>query len=177
MTAKLDVTVAPLDHDRVFKGCSLVTSDEKLFTDASTLARDFARVKNDVEGRQMPVVTAVCSETADDDGTYRYFMGDEVQKRGGNKAFEELLVPAGTLVAVLPVKFRVEASAALHAAQVRQAFYENWLPGSGYESAADELGFADVELYHYRKRRFRRAKKMVLNLMFVLREKPQAPDA
>ncbi|WP_322150805.1 hypothetical protein [Paratractidigestivibacter sp.] len=174
MAVKLDVAVAPLGRDRVFKGCSLVTCDEKVFSDASTLAREFAAVKNDVAGRVMPVVTAVCAGNAGDDGTYRYFMGDEVEKRGGNKGLEELLVPAGTLVAVVPVKFHMEASAALRAAQVRQAFYDGWLPGSCYECASDELGFADVELYHYRKRRFRRAKKMVLNLMFVLREKTGA---
>ncbi len=174
MASLPNITVAPLEDTRVFRGCSLVTSEKNVFDDAAKLARDFAGVKESVAGRAMPVVTGAVSFSAGVDGTYRYFMGDEVAGAARKKpqdGLEDVVVPAGTLVAVVPVKFRLQAVAALSAAQVRKAFYEDWLPGSGYESAADELGFADVELYHYRRRRFRRARKMVLNLMFLVREK------
>lgn len=169
----MDIRVAPLEDDRVFRGCSLATDEKRAFEDGARLAREFAKVKETVEGRAMPVVTGVVSFAPGPDGTYRYFMGDEVvgKARGGaQEGLEDVTVPAGTLVAVVPVRFHVQASAALHAARARREFYEDWLPRSGYESAADELGFADVELYHYRRRRFRRARKMVLELLFVLRD-------
>ncbi len=173
MAAKLDITVAPLEDERVFRGCSIVTTEKTVFDDGAVLARKFAQVKETVVGRVMPVVSAAVSFAAAEDGTYRFFMGEEVEARSGKKAqegLEDVRVPAGTLVAVVPVKFRLQASAALSAAKVRQAFYEDWLPGSGYESA-DDLGFVDVELYHYRRRRFRRARKMVMDLMFIVRPK------
>ncbi len=173
MAAKLDITVAPLEDERVFRGCSIVTTEKTVFDDGAVLARKFAQVKESVVGRVMPVVSAAVSFAAAEDGTYRFFMGEEVEAHSGKKAqegLEDVRVPAGTLVAVVPVKFRLQASAALSAAKVRQAFYEDWLPGSGYESA-DDLGFVDVELYHYRRRRFRRARKMVMDLMFIVRPK------
>lgn len=173
MAAKPDITVAPLEEDRVFRGRSLMTDDRCVFDDGAKLARDFAQVKESVEGRVMPVVSAVVAFEAGEGGEYRYFMGDEVTgKTAGRRqeGLEDVVVPAGTLVAVVPVKFRLQASAALAAAQVRKSFYEDWLPTSGYESAACDLGFSDVELYHYRRRRFRKARKMVLELMFVVRK-------
>ena len=41
----------------------------------------------------------------------------------------------------------------------------------GYRPSC-ELGFRDVELYHYRRRRFRRATKMVLDLLFLVEPAP-----
>ncbi len=171
MAAKLDITVAPLEDERVFRGCSIVTSEKTAFDDGAVLARKFAQVKESVGGRVMPVVSAAVSFAPAEDGAYRFFMGDEVEARAAKKAqegLEDVRVPAGTLVAVVPVKFHLQASAALAAAKVRRAFYEDWLPSSGYVSA-DDLGFVDVELYHYRRRRFRRARKMVLDLMFIVK--------
>ena len=173
MAAKLDITVAPLEEDRVFRGRSLVTDERRVFEDGTLLARDFAKVKETVEGRVMPVVSAVVAFEPDEAGEYRYFMGDEVAGNAAGRrqeGLEDVRVPAGTLAAVVPVRFRVQASAALNAARARRSFYEEWLPSSGYESAAADLGFADIELYHYRRRRFRRARKMVLELMFLVRE-------
>lgn len=172
MAAKLDITVAPLEEDRVFRGRSLITCEQRVFEDGARLARDFAQVKEGIEGRVMPVVSAVVAFEAGEDGQYRYFMGDEVATKATGRAqdgLEDVLVPAGTLVAVIPVKFRLQASAALSAASVRRSFYEDWLPRSGYESAALDLGFSDIELYHYRRRRFRRARKLVMDLMFIVK--------
>ena len=171
MATKLDITVAPLEDERVFRGCSIETCEKTVFDDGAVLARMFAQVKETVTGRVMPVVSAAVSFSPGEDGHYRFFMGDEVEGHVGKKAqegLEDVRVPAGTLVAVVPVKFHMQASAALAAAKVRRAFYEDWLPGSGYVSATD-LGFIDVELYHYRRRRFRRARKMVLDLMFIVK--------
>lgn len=169
MGSKFDFTVAPLEHDRVFRGRSLVTCDERVFDDAAKLARDFAGVKESVEGRVMPVVTCVATGVDKADSTYAYYMGDEVEKKGGNKGFERLVLPAGTLLVHVPVTFHVQASAPLHAAEARRAFAEDWLPTSGY--VLDEsLGFVDFELYHYRRRRFRRARKMVMELAFPVKQ-------
>lgn len=172
MASKLSVEVAPLGHARVFRGRSLTTDDARVFEDGPRLAREFGGVRNDVAEREMPLVSAVAACEPSEDGLYRYFMGDEVRESAAGKpqeGFEDLVLPAGTIVAVVHVPFRLQASAALHAAQARRSFYEDWLPASGYESAADEVGFSDVELYHYRRRRFRRARKMVLDLLFVIR--------
>lgn len=109
MTAAFDFTVAPLEHDYVFRGCSCVTTDARVFDDAATLAREFARGKESIEKRVMPVVTCVTTGLAGEDGAYTYYMGDQVEKKGGNK---------------------------------------------------------DFELYHYRRRRFRRALKLVMELAF-----------
>lgn len=173
MARKLDIEPAPLERGLFFVGCDLYTTEEALFTDAPKLARDFAARKNAVEGRVMPVVTAVVAGEPDParEGRLRYFMGDQVEKLPKKlpEGFSTFEVPAGTVAARVPVRFRTEAGAAMAAAKVRRAFCEQWLPGSGYESAAAELGFSDVELYHYRRRRFRRARKMVLELLFPLR--------
>ena len=172
MASKLSVEVAPLGHERVFRGRSLTTDDARVFDDGPRLAREFGGVRNDVSGREMPLVSAVVACEPADGGQYRYFMGDEICGSAAKKpqqGFEDLVLPAGTIVAVVHIPFHLQASAALHAAQARRSFYEDWLPGSGYESAADEVGFSDVELYRYRRRRFRRARKMVLDLLFVIR--------
>ncbi len=172
MAAKLDITVTPLEGERVFRGRSLITCEQRVFDDGARLARDFAQVKGCIEGRVMPVVSAVVAFEPGEDGRYRYFMGDEVARNAAacvQDDLEDVCVPAGTLVAVIPVRFRLQASAALSAARARRSFYEDWLPRSGYESAAPDLGFSDIELYHYRRRRFRRARKLVMELMFVVR--------
>lgn len=173
MASKLSVEVAPLEHARVFRGRSLVTDGQKVFEDGPRLAREFGGVRNDISGREMPVVSAVVAHNpAEEGGRFRYFMGDEVCPSASKRlqeGFEDLVLPAGTLTAVVHVPFHLLALAALHVARARRSFYEEWLPGSGYVSAADELGFPDTELYHYRRRRFRRARKMVLDLLFVIR--------
>ncbi len=172
MAAKLDITVTPLEGERVFRGRPLITCEQRVFDDGARLARDFAQVKEGIEERVMPVVSAVVAFEPGEDGRYRYFMGDEVASNAAACAqddLEDVRVPAGTLVAVIPVRFRLQASAALSAARARRSFYEDWLPQSGYESAAPDLGFSDIELYRYRRRRFRRARKLVMELMFVVR--------
>lgn len=170
MTPKFDFTVAPLEHDYVFRGRSCTTSDKTVFDDAAGLAREFAGVKETIEKRTMPVVTCVATGVAAADGTYSYFMGDQVEKKGSNASFEKLVLPEGTLMVRVPVEFHTQAGAPLRAAEIRRAFSEDWLPASGYESASDEIGFVDFELYHYRRRRFRRALKMVMELAFPVRK-------
>lgn len=112
---------------------------------------------------------------------FAYFMGDEVEPDA--KAVREALaavpglvcvrVPAGTTLARVPVRVGSQATLALRVARLRSWLHGTWLPGAaagqGLVSAADELGFADMELYHYRKRRFRRATKMVMELALPVR--------
>lgn len=173
--SKPEVKVERLQLPRAFVGCSVQTSEKDMFADAPKLAKRLGAVKEKVRGRKMPVVTAVISDEPAEDGTYRYFTGDEVEPGAepvrralaSAEGLEATEVPAGTLVALVPVRVGTQATLPLRIASARRAFCEDWLPGSGYESSA-ALGFRDVELYHYRKRRFRRATKMVLELMFLI---------
>ena len=165
--SKPEVKVERLQLPRAFVGCSVQTSEKDMFADAPKLAKRLGAVKEKVRERKMPVVTAVISDEPAEDGSYRYFTGDEVEPGAepvrralaSAEGLEATEVPAGTLVALVPLPLRI--------ASARRAFYEDWLPKSGYGSSA-ALGFRDVELYHYRKRRFRRATKMVLELMFLI---------
>lgn len=115
---------------------------------------------------------------------FAYFMGDEVEPDA--KAVRQALaaapglvcvrVPAGTTLATAPVRVGTQATLPLRVARLRAWLHGTWLPGAaaaqGLASAADELGFSDMELYHYRKRRFRRATKLVMSLALPLR-RPQ----
>lgn len=177
-----DVRVEPLAVARAFVGVGVETSEGRLFEDAPTLARAFAAAREDVPDRVMPVVTAsvllgaaLGGGPGGDDAGLVSFMGDEVAADSPRVRdllatrpdLREVRVPAGTLVAVVPVRVGTQATLPLRVAAARKAFWEGWLPGSGYV-AARELGFCDLELYHYRRRRFRRATKMVLELMFCV---------
>ena len=185
-----DVRVEPLAAARSFVGVGVDTSEERLFEDAPALARAFAATREDVPDRVMPVVTAsvllgagasgpgggaVAGGPGGSGGGLVSFMGDEVvpdsrrvrELLATRPDLREVRVPAGTLVAVVPVRVGTQATLPLRVAAARKAFWEGWLPGSGY-MAARELGFCDLELYHYRRRRFRRATKLVLELMFCV---------
>lgn len=174
--AKPAVEVGPLALPRVFVGRSLTTSEKDMFADAPKLARRLAEVKEQVPCRVMPVVTAVVCDEPGADGRFRYFTGDEVEPGeepvrralAAAEGLEAVRLPAGTLVARMPVRVGTQATLPLRIAAARKSFYEEWLPGSGYEPSC-ELGFRDLELYHYRRRRFRRATKMVLELMFLVK--------
>ena len=148
-----------------------------MFRDAGELARRLGGVKESIACRVMPVVTAVAVDEAGEDGLFRYFTGDEVEpgaepvRRALASAddLESVTLPAGTLTARVDVRVGTQATLPLRIAAARKSFYEEWLPASGY-TASTELGFRDVELYHYRKRRFRRATKLVVELLFILEE-------
>lgn len=185
-------------RERAFVGLLAWTTEEGLFSDAPALARSFGEVKESIPRRVLPVVTAVVAfepgfvpegVAAPGDGgsgnpagaPFAYFMGDEVEPDA--KAVREALaaapglvcvrVPAGTTLARVPVRVGSQATLALRVARLRSWLHGTWLPGAaagqGLVSAADELGFADMELYHYRKRRFRRATKMVMELALPVR--------
>ncbi len=87
------------------------------------------------------------------------------------EGLEAVRIPAGALAVVVPVPVGTQATLPLRIAAARKRFYEDWLPTSGYRPSC-ELGFRDVELYHYRRRRFRRATKMVLDLLFLVEPAP-----
>ena len=170
-----DVEVFRLDLPRAFVGCSVTTSERDMFADAPELARRLAAVKEQLPCRVMPVVTAQVTDEPGADGCFRYFTGDEVEPGSeplrralaAAEGLEAVRIPAGTLVATMPVRVGTQATLPLRVAAARKRFYEEWLPASGYTSSA-ELGFRDVELYHYRKRRLRRATKLVLELLFLI---------
>lgn len=178
--ADAQIEVAPLALPRVFVGRSVMTSEKDMFSDAPVLARRLAEVKEDVPCRVMPVVTAVICDEPGEDGRFRYFTGDEVEPGeepvrralAAAEGLEAVRIPAGALAVVVPVPVGTQATLPLRIAAARKRFYEDWLPTSGYRPSC-ELGFRDVELYHYRRRRFRRATKMVLELMFLVEPTPQ----
>ena len=173
--AALDVAVEKLEQPRVFVGMEVRATEESLFEGAPRLARSYAEVKEGIPNRVMPVMTAVVSGVPDKGGAFSYFMGDEVEpglgkRREAIKSAEGLVereLPAGTLVARVPVEFALQASAPMKAARIRAHIYNEWLGENGYRSA-DGLGIRDLEVYHYRRRRFRKARKMVMELVFPI---------
>lgn len=146
-----------------------------MFSDAPELARRLAAVKEQLPGRVMPVVTAQVAFEPDGEGRLRYFMGDEVEPGEAPVAralaaadgLEIVRIPAGMLAVCASVPVGTQATLPLRIASVRRRFYEEWLPSSGY-AASTASGFRDVELYHYRRRRFRRATKLVAELLFLM---------
>ena len=170
-----DVSVERLERARAFVGLEVRVTEEALFQEAPGLARACAAVKEDLPHRVMPVETAVVTGTAGEDGAFSYFMGDEVEP-GGAKVREALAsaeglvlreLPAGTLVARVPVRFSLQAGVAMKAARIRAYIHGEWLAENGYR-IAQGLGIQDIELYHYRRRRFRQARKMVMELAFPI---------
>ena len=178
--ADAKIEVASLALPRAFVGRSVMTSEKDMFSDAPVLAQRLAEVKEDVPCRVMPVVTAVICDEPGEDGRFRYVTGDEVEPGeepvrralAAVEGLEAVRIPAGALAAVVPVPVGTQVTLPLRIATARKRFYEDWLPTSGYRPSC-ELGFRDVELYHYRRRRFRRATKMVLELMFLVEPTPQ----
>ena len=73
--ADAQIEVVPLALPRAFVGCSVMTSEKDMFSDAPVLARRLAEVKEDVPCRVMPVVTAVICDEPGEDGRFRYFTG------------------------------------------------------------------------------------------------------
>ena len=171
----IEIAVERLERPRAFAGLEVRATEESLFDEAPRLARACAEVKEGIPNRVMPVVTAVASGAPDADGAFSYFMGDEVDPARARLA-ESLAsapglvareLPQGTLVARVPVRFAVQATVPMKAARIRAYVYNEWMGEQGY-APADLEGIRDLELYHYRRRRFRQARKMVMELVFPI---------
>ena len=94
-------------------------------------------------------------------------MGDFVERKDSN--FASLSIKKGQLLVKVKVLFRFQAFLPAKVAGIRKEFYQHWLPDSGYVSSQ----WQDLEVYHYRRRYFRKSRKMVMELWFLLENKKE----
>lgn len=168
MSRQLECEVFSLDHDRSFVGVETNMNEESMFKEASVLANAYAKIKNQIKQPKLPVHTAIITGKKDEAGNFLYFMGDETT---ANRKVKEPLVQIslfkGTLLARVPVKAGCQLTLSYQVAALRKKFYMEWLKEHGYISAGP---YEDMECYHYRKRRFRKATKMVMELYFFIQK-------
>ena len=90
-------------------------------------------------------------------------MGDMTEN--ANKQMASLKIEKGQWIVKVPVKYHTQALLPAKVAEFRKKFYQDWLP---YQDFDQDDAWQDLEVYHYRKRRFRKATKMVMELWFCI---------
>lgn len=161
--------VVSFQKDRVFVGIDVRTSETAMFQDAKQLANTYGKIKDKIKNQITPVHTAVITMKKDQEETFRYFMGDEVSSM--KKLVDPLVsmvLPKGTMVAKVSVPVGSQLTLSYKVAEIRKQFYTTWLNEHPYVSHPI---MEDMELYHYRRKRFRKSLKMVMELYFFIEEK------
>lgn len=149
-----------LEQNFLVAGLLKKTDPEHLYQDLPVLSREFAQIRPKIKHQIRPLTT--CVATRED----AVFMGDFVEKE--NAGLESFRLKKGQLVVKVPVPVRMQALLPAKVARIRKQFYQDWLVQSKYCSASL---WQDLEVYHYRRRYFRKARKMVMELWFLLEEK------
>ena len=139
-----------LTEDILASGIEWKTSEAQLFEDLPALSKKYAKIRPHIQSQIKPLTTCVAS------GPNKIFMGDFVLKQ--NKDYTNITIPKGIHV--------------VKVAKVRNRFYHEWLPSSGYRSFN---AWNDLEVYHYRRRYFRKSRKMIMELWFLI-EKSEKND-
>ena len=166
MSKQLECEVLTFDHPRIFVGIEKQMNDVSMFQEAKKLANTYGKVKGDLKHLVTPVHTAVITFAKNEHQDYVYFMGDEVTK--AEKLKQPLVthtIPKGTLVARISIPVGSQLTLSYKVADIRKQFYTSWLKEHGYVS---HEYMEDMELYHYRRRRLRKALKMVMELYFFI---------
>lgn len=160
------VEVCTFEHDRNFVGLKRRLNDDLLFKEGPEIANQYAKIKESIQHLVLPVITIAAMHKKDEEGYFDYFFGDEVTRVMKLKEpLSSLKIVKGTQYAKVSVKVGNSVTLAYRVAKLRQRFYTEWLPASGYQKGTL---IEDMEVYKYRKRKFRRAKKLVMDLYFVL---------
>lgn len=166
MSKKLECELFILEQEQVFVGLKTMMNEASMFKEAGKLASAFAKIKNQINQPRLPIHTAIITGTKDQDGNFLYFMGDEVVvKSEVRKPLYQITLPKGTLLAKVSVRVGSQLTLSYKVAKLRRQFYTEWRKEHGYSSAAP---YEDMEVYHYRKRRFRKSRKMVMELCFFI---------
>lgn len=166
MAKPLSCEVIVLQQDQRFVGIQKQTSESAMFQDAKELANAYGKVKDKIKNQLTPVHTAVITMAKDQNQCFHYFMGDEVSniKQLANPLLS-LTIPRGTQMAKVSVPVGSQLTLSYKVADIRKQFYTEWLNEHGYKKHAS---MEDMELYHYRRRRFRKSLKMVMELYFFI---------
>lgn len=168
MSKQLKCEVLSLEHECIFVGLKTMMNEESMFKEAGMLANAYAKIKRQIKHVCLPVHTAIITGTKDPCGNFLYFMGDEVTvKNNVKEPLVQLTLPKGTLLARVSVKAGSQLTLSYKVANLRKRFYTEWLKDHGYASVPP---YEDMEYYHYRKRRFRKATKMVMELYFFIQK-------
>lgn len=150
-----------LEKDCWISGIEKKTSPDTLYEDLPVLSKEFAKIKPSIKNPIRPLTTCVAT------GKAKIFMGDFVERKDPN--FASISIKKGQLLVKVKVSFRFQAFLPAKVAGIRKKFYQNWLPESGYVSSQ----WQDLEVYHYRRCYFRKSRKMVMELWFLLENKKE----
>ncbi len=150
-----------LEKDCWISGVKKNTSPDTLYEDLPKLSKEFAKIRPSIKNPVRPLTTCVAT------GTTQIFMGDFVERKDAKLA--ELSLKKGQLLVKVKVPFHFQAFLPAKVARIRKEFYQNWLPKSPYISSI----WQDLEVYHYRRRYFRKSRKMIMELWFLLENKKE----
>lgn len=147
-----------LDETIYLSGVMMETNSDTLFEDLKTISKKYAKIKPQIKHLKKPVYTVVATSSK------KLFMGDMTEK--ANKQMASLKIEKGQWIVKVPVKYHTQALLPAKVAEFRKKFYQGWLP---YQDFDQDDAWQDLEVYHYRKRRFRKATKMVMELWFCIK--------
>lgn len=150
-----------LEKDYWISGVEKKTSPDTLYEDLPVLSKEFAKIKPSIKNPIRPLTTCVATAKT------KIFMGDFVERK--DTQFAVLSLKKGQCLVKVNVPFRFQAFLPAKVAGIRKEFYQRWLPDSGYVSSQ----WQDLEVYHYRRRYFRKSRKMVMELWFLLEVKKE----
>lgn len=146
-----------LNEDILVSGVELKTSESTLFEDLPALSKKYAKIRPHIQFQIKPLTTCVAS------GPNKVFMGDFVLKK--NKEFKNLYISKGIEAVKVNIPVHSQLTLPAKVAKIRKRFYDEWLPSSGYRSFPE---WKDLEVYHYRRRYFRKSRKMIMELWFLI---------
>ena len=141
-------------------GIGKKTSSETLYDDLPELSKHYAKIRPSIQNQVKPLTTCVASK---DD---RIFMGDFVTQR--DVKLESFQLKKDQTVVKVSVPFHFQLGLPAKVARIRNAFYQSWLPESGYISSSL---WQDMEVYHYRRRYFRKSRKLIMELWFLIEKR------
>lgn len=141
-------------------GVMMDTTSDTLFEDLKTISKKYAKIKPHIKYLKKPVYTMVATSKK------KLFMGDVTEK--ANKQLALVKLEKDQWIVKFPVKYHSQALLPAKVAKLRKEFYQEWLPNQNFDQ--DDM-WQDLEVYHYRKRRFRKATKMVVEIWFCIQPK------
>lgn len=169
MSKQLNCEIIELKEDRIFLGLKKTMCETTMFKDAQKLAKDYATMKTRITHLCHPVHTALITFSKKDNGEFDCFMGDEVHSINKSEdPMQYIVLSKGTCMAKVKVRVGSQMTLSYRVAGIRKQFYTKWLKLHGYVSVSP---FEDMELYHYRRRKFRKSTKMVMELYFFIQKK------
>lgn len=149
-----------LDETIYLSGITINTASENLFEDLKILSKKYAKIKPQIQYLKKPVYTVVATSKE------KIFMGDMTEKANKQMAF--VRIEKGQWIVKVPIKYHSQALLPAKVAKIRKKFYQDWLPLQAFDQ--DDV-WQDLEVYHYRKRYFRKSTKMVMELWFCIKPK------